>query len=663
MIPSSIPFLRIIIPFVGGIVFYSWFPYLIYSYFLIPLMLLLLIIAILLIAFPAYSNRFYIAGVIYLLVFLTGCFVSYIHDIKRRPNYIGHFIQSENSYPVLLQITDEVLEKNKYYRVEGSILLIHNDTQWISATGKLLLWILKDDSLKKPVYGDMIFASIMFQTIDPPLLKTDFNYKQYLSNKNIHHQAFIRSKDYVIVDHKPNQIKKFFLLARQFLTQHILNTLQDDETGWLLIAMTLGIKTELSPETLKHFQAAGVMHILAVSGLHVGIVYLFVSTLFGLFFRNKKTKKWIFLFSILTIWFYALLTGLSNSIFRASLMLTLILIGNILQRSSNSINSLLASGFIILLLDPFALYDISFILSFSAVGGILLFYPIIYHWVYSKYWVIDKAWSLVAVSLSAQLATLPWTLYFFGGFPVYFLPANFVIVPLFTPFLITCMIGIILSFLPAISSIITSLLTILLHWFLRLPEFFSSLPCSTIEPVYISLVTSLLLTFTLTLFYLFFKSQRFGMCYIAMFSLIFAIVVQQAWQKKESDTNFALIQYKKRLFLTAVKEKHSLTVFLPPFLENFSKELENIKRYARQFRLKLHLLAVHQSTSMSINEYPFQAYKNYRWYLTSTCKNLDLIKNMNLFTFYYYPFSTSCKSSHAYMLSNSKTKFLLSNMF
>lgn len=655
---STTPFLRIFIPFASGIVFYSFFPYLIALIFLIPIIFLLLIISIILTVFPEYSRRYLLSFILFLLFFLTGNLITYFHDIIRRPDYVGYYIQNEKkSYPALLQIISEVQEKNKFYKTESNLLLIHNDTQWIPVSGKILLWIQKDDSIKKPTYGDILIANVFFHSINPPLLKTDFNYQRFLSKKNIHHQAYLYSNSYHIIDHKPNPVKEFFIKIRQYITRHILSTLGDDETGWLLVAMTLGIKSELSPEILKQFQSAGVMHVLAVSGLHVGIVYLFFSSILGFIFRNRNSKKWIFLLSMLVIWLYAMLTGLSSSIFRASLMLTLILIGNVIQKKSNSLNSLFAAGFIILLFDPLALYDISFILSFSAVSGILLFYPIINRRVYSKYWLLEKAWSLIAVSISAQIATLPWTLYFFGSFPVYFLPANLIIVPFFTPLLIVCLIGIFLTFIPAISSFASATIKILLSWFIKLPQFFSSLPGATIEPIYISLFTAILLTIFIIMLYFSLKSGKTLLHFISMLLLILTILVQQAWQKSERNLNFISLQYKKNQFLVVVKEKQLLTIYLPPDPEKFSKELENFKRYASQFRLNLNYVRFHDILPFAMNEYPFQAYKNHRWYVANKCKNLNRLSKMNLIVFYYHHFNSLCKSRKVFNLTDPIMKF------
>ncbi|WP_374960070.1 ComEC/Rec2 family competence protein [Gilvibacter sp.] len=204
--------------------------------------------------------------------------------------------------------------------------------------------------------------------------------------------------------------------------------LQQQENFELLAALLLGNKSQLDPETKQQFATAGIMHLLAVSGLHLGIVLLFTRQVLNFLNRFKYGNKLIFLLTILSIWTFALLTGASVSVLRAATMFSCILFGRTFLARGHSMNSLFVSLWILLLIDPFFAFQLGFELSYMAVFFILWLMPV-WNARTPKIKGVKKLWQLCGVSLVAQAGTAPLSLYYFHQFPLYFLLSNLIVLP------------------------------------------------------------------------------------------------------------------------------------------------------------------------------------------------------------------------------------------
>ena len=196
------------------------------------------------------------------------------------------------------------------------------------------------------------------------------------------------------------------------------------------MALLFGEKSELSKELSNSYTQAGIIHILAISGLHIALIYGIVLWLTKPLLRLKKGKMYIFLISLSVLWFYAILAGFSASIVRAAVMFSVIAFTKILNRHSNIYNSLALSAMILLLYNPNYLFDVGFQLSFAAVLSIIVFQPFVRKYSYSKNYFLRETKSLLLISLVAQIGVLPLTLYYFGQFPLLFLVANLIAIPL-----------------------------------------------------------------------------------------------------------------------------------------------------------------------------------------------------------------------------------------
>lgn len=274
----------------------------------------------------------------------------------------------------------------------------------------------------------------------------EFDYARYMAIRGAWYRIYLNPDK---IEYHPNQKPAFFITRfadkiRGFVLHSTEKHIHGAEESGVVRALTIGVRNEIPEELNQSYRNAGVVHVLSISGLHVGIIYMIINFILGIFGQNKHFSILKIGIIIAIIWFYALLSGFSPSVVRASVMFTLLSLGKMLNRDISSFNTLAASALFILAFNPLLIYDIGFQLSYLAVAGILHFQPVFYNLFRFTNIIADYFWGLVSVSLAAQLVTAPLTIYYFHQFPVYFLLANILIIPLI--FLILCGSVLMLSF-------------------------------------------------------------------------------------------------------------------------------------------------------------------------------------------------------------------------
>jgi competence protein ComEC len=253
----------------------------------------------------------------------------------------------------------------------------------------------------------------------------EFDFKNYMNKKGILFQGYAMSEDVAIIGNSSNWFISLALRVRLKMLAAIDEYFPKKDAP-IAKALLVGYKSDIDTETKSHYASAGASHILAVSGMHVGIIMLIISKINSIWARTARTKKIATMVLLVLLWFYVFLTGFSPSILRAGLMFSLVLVGRLIDRDHSNLNLLSASAVILLVYDPYYLFDLGFQLSYLAVGGIFFIYPklsVLYH---SRFKVVNWLWELSIVSISAQIATLPLTIYYFHQFPNAFLLTNIV---------------------------------------------------------------------------------------------------------------------------------------------------------------------------------------------------------------------------------------------
>jgi competence protein ComEC len=307
------------------------------------------------------------------------------------------------------------------------LLAVRDSMAWRPIAGKILVYH-KSDRRFQP--GDLIWFQKKPEEISGPTFPDEFDYKGFLAKKGIFYRQFI-GNDFVVIGSSESRNPKFALVRlRENLARLIDSKIHHKESKQIALALLIGQKESLDKEIRNAYAETGTMHILAVSGLHVGIIYAVFLFPLRAFYRSKKNPVSYLVFVILTIWVYAAMTGFSPSVVRASVMFSLILAGQMRKRKPSIWNILAFSAMLMLTIDPNLLFDIGFQLSYLAVAGIVGLQPLILRWWLPPNRIVEYFWQLVAVSIAAQLVTFPLSLYYFHLFPTYFLLANLIVVPL-----------------------------------------------------------------------------------------------------------------------------------------------------------------------------------------------------------------------------------------
>lgn len=386
------------------------------------------------------------------------------------------------------------------------------------------------DSLQKralqPGYEFIFRGQILpFRNMGNP---DDFDYVRYMYNQGFAGSVYVADQSWQATGEVETSLKYTALRYRQQIMDFYRSLGFSDDEYAILSALTLGYQDELSDELIQGFRTTGTVHVLSVSGLHVGIIYMMISFLLG-FIRRGDKYYWLKpILIILLLWLYAFITGLPASVVRASLMLTVFCASELFGKKSFSLHALFITAFFMLLYNPFQLFDIGFQLSFVSVLSILLLHPSASALLKTENKYLKYTWQMLMLSVVTQLATFPVCLYYFGTFPSYFFVANLIIVPLVS--LITYAVGGV-----ALAKVLSLMFSGLSFYFYYLPVkvlqflvaamtsvigFIERLPLALIDEMKISLVElSLIFTIIVTvLLFLFFKKAKFLI--VALFSVL-----------------------------------------------------------------------------------------------------------------------------------------------
>lgn len=427
---NSYPFVRLVIVLIAGTIGHDSYPSIWNSFPSLNLFVLAFSIVTLLVSkrIGFYKLR-HVNGILFLLLFflLGGELAHRQYHVKSNDHYskISRRVRGFAG-----QVMSTANERTNHHRYDFSLHEVLFEDSIIPSEGVIHLYVRKDSTNKILSYGDFITAKGSFFQVSGPGNPSEFDYRKYLSRQNIFSHAFIRGSDLEIIYSKPSNPIFEYAYRFQFKALEIIdrNIPQSRENG-IAKALLLGIKDHLDNDVKRSYSAAGAMHVLAVSGLHVGVIYLFLQYLLGRLRATSSGRKIFGILSIGVIWTYAIVTGLSPSVLRAATMFSIMAIGDIRSRKGNIYNTLGLAAFILLLFDPYLIYSVGFQLSFAAVFGIVYLQPKIYHLFNFNSWLIDKAWAITAVSIAAQVATFPISAFYFHQFPTYFLISNLVVIP------------------------------------------------------------------------------------------------------------------------------------------------------------------------------------------------------------------------------------------
>ncbi|MCU0325930.1 MAG: ComEC family competence protein [Spirosomaceae bacterium] len=370
----------------------------------------------------AYIQTDFFDGLSGAIVFVCfGWILTYlntpIHDLN-------HFLNSTEFSHYQAVIASNSESKAKTYKVEAQVNAIRTNEGWQKTKGRVLLYFDKKSS-EKPIYGDVFLLKGMPREIEGPKNPFEFDYRRFMQFRGIYAHHFLYESDFVKVGNQPqNPILKFAYAANRYADSLFVKNIGTEQEYAIATAVVIGTRDYIDNDLLNAYSAAGAVHVLSVSGMHVAILFVVLQFLFRKI-KNLKNGNLIFAAIVISLlWIYAIFTGLSSTVLRATVMFTIVQIAEVITRKGNIYNTLSVSAFILLCYNPYWVVDVGFQLSYLAIVGIVYLHPYLKTLISPTNPILKNIWEISCVSFSAQLATFPLGVYYFHQFPSYFLLAN-----------------------------------------------------------------------------------------------------------------------------------------------------------------------------------------------------------------------------------------------
>ena len=474
---------------------------------------------------------------------------------ENRAQHYLHQIKTNPEAPLVLKI----LEKQKDDLYNHKFIAEVEELKGLAAEGKIMLLIPKDSSEIQININDKILAYAAFEQLPKQKNPHGFEYDEYLRNKNIYRQISLRNQ-FIILENKAINFQEIAESARTSIIEKLEeHAFKDDELA-IIQALLLGDKKDISEEVHENYVDAGVIHILAVSGLHVGIILLILNYLLSPLNSFKYGRLLKIFLLIFLLWSFAFLAGLSASIIRAVTMFSFVAVGMQLKRKTNILNTVFASLLLLLFVNPLYLFDVGFQLSYSAVTAIVLFQPLIHNFWKPKHTVSKFLWSTFSVTLAAQAGVLPLSLFYFHQFPGLFFISNLVILPGLGLLIGLGILVIILAVLDVLPDFIARSFEVIIQLLNNFIEFVAHQEAFIFKSISFSLfqaIASFLLLFALFFFLKNTNVRQFKALLVATILLQAAFI----YEKHEKVTSELIIFHKSRNSLIGTKENADLKLY------------------------------------------------------------------------------------------------------
>ncbi|MBV5284244.1 MAG: ComEC family competence protein [Paludibacter sp.] len=539
------PFFRLLLPLILGIIVYQYVDFQqwgLYAMFFLSIILLVLPFVIR-IPKRQFQFRWLFGFGIFLFLFVLIYFLSG----EREKENVFQRLNSKGIYRV--ELSAAPIEKAKSYLCKVDVIQCFDSTGWVTTRGKAILYLQKDSAASKLLFGDRLMLEAKFSPPERALNPDGFDYAAYLKRQGVGAVCYVPSGTWRMTDRdKAFSIQHQADICRNYLLNIYREFHIEGDEFAVLAALTLGYTDALQPDLRASYSATGAMHILSVSGMHVGVVYVVMAFLLSFLNKNQRQKVIKTIFISLFLWGYAFLSGLSPAVVRATLMFSFVAIATCFERKSQIYNTIFMSAFFMLLYNPNFLFDVGFQLSYSAVLSIIFFQPIIGKLYIANNKYSKAVWDLFSVSLAAQLGTMPFTLYYFQQFPNYFLLTNFVAIPLSTIVIYLAMALLMTSFVPYLSAGVA----FLLKWSLWLLNFLivwvQNLPYS-LSHISLDIRQTIVVFLAIFCFSAYFFYKKFSALVVGLSAVLLACVFNL-------QTNYQTMTSKRMIVFAGQKNTH-----------------------------------------------------------------------------------------------------------
>ncbi len=569
------PFLRFLVPLILGIYFsHSFLHETGCGGIVISLLLLGYFCSFLIYHhFKKYTYRWLTGVSIYWLLFIIGTGITEFHLSTTHHQWSAE----KCIYKVLL--TAPPTEKERTILCPVTVLTKRDSCGIHSIQKDILLYLTKDSISRRLKRGDQL---LFYGQISAPHNSgnpEEFDYASYLIHQGISGTAFAYTGNWLSAGHNSSRtIEQIALDYREMLLRKIKKLGFSGDEYSVLSALVLGYQNELSEEIKTSYSISGASHVLSLSGLHIGFLYFLLDFILSFANRRKESLVAKQLIIITALWGFAFLTGLLSPVVRSVTMFSLIALSKIRNNHPVTLNTLAVAALLMLVYNPFYLYDVSFQLSFSAVAGIVLLQPWIYSRINVKSRIGKYIWGLMSVSIAAQAITAPIVLYYFSLFSTHFLLTNILVIPLVSGIMYLAVFTLCLEFIPPIQSILAFLLKEAIKLLNGSVAFVEHLPFSSINGIWLS-TTDVAILYLVLLFFTFFFILKKRWALFCLLPCILFLCLFHAEERYQQQSMRSIVFYNTRNCPTIQLIESKKTSYL------FSAEKDSVPqklRYAAQ---------------------------------------------------------------------------------
>ncbi|RKS13071.1 ComEC/Rec2 family competence protein [Flavobacterium sp. 120] len=570
------PLARITIGFISGILFAY--------YFHLPLSLLFILLSISIGVFGVlyflFKNKskkiFYFGLTTYLLSFLIGISTQVIHiDYFQKSNYIHNTTIFEKPHSISIIIR----EKLKSSPFSDRYIAIINRVDEKKQTGRIILNIQKDSLHHEFKIGTPLLIKGILSKNKPPNNPNQFDYSKYLENKQIYAQLYADVDEIKI----GTKIEKNIWYYSSKLRTRIIHNLEKNNFNKtelnVAIALIMGQQQDISPEIIRDYQYAGAVHILSVSGLHIGFILIFVTFILKPIPNTKRGSFIKLLIILISLFSFGIIAGLAPSVVRSVTMFSFVAIGNHLRRSVNIYHTLLVSVLLILLFEPSFLFDVGFQLSYLALFFIIWLQPLLASIWIPKTKVLKYIWDILTVSFAAQLGTLPLSIYYFHQFPGLFFVTNLIIIPVLSIIMVLGVLVLLLAALNSIPIFLSQLLEWSIYYLNKIINTIASLEQFIIQdiPLHFYLLLSSYLVVVTAIIWL--KKPNFNKLVLVLISIIIVQISYLSIQWNIQNEQEWIVFNIKRNTLLAERNGESITVYANDSILKSAQKNNILKSY------------------------------------------------------------------------------------
>lgn len=562
------PFMRVLIPLAGGIIMARHYTMPAIIIWILTGFLILFLLLLIIMSYRKQRNALP-AGIFQVLFLCMGLMMGREDDPALIPETM-----------LQARICDEILAGERTFKTRLDRVYYRSGEKWTRLDGRVQVYFEREDRCLELLPGDCISGWGKLLRYENPANPFEFNYGAYQRGKGVSYHLYLDSTSWIT---SPAYAARGLQIRskgiRRTLMDRIDRSIEGRDEKAILYSLLLGYRAELGQDVKQQFVRSGSMHILAVSGLHVGILYILPAFLIGKIRGSMAGRLLATLVLLMLLWSYAMLTGLSPSVVRAVTMCSVHRIAILTGRKTGIFHVLSLTAFIMVLYRPAIIFETGFQLSFAAVAGIAGFQKPLYNMISAKGWLARRTWQLMTVSLAAQLATAPLSLFCFHQFSNVFILSNLAVIPLATVILYVGLAFILLSSLglyplSGILEWLTSLLDGITHLMGRIPGAFS-------ENITLIPIQVFLLYFAIILCGLFFRSRKVVLLHAMMAAVALLLLVSGIREYRlRSHEAFYVFSIPRESAISFVRgREHSMyrggrtrgdTLQIPYALRNFS---------------------------------------------------------------------------------------------